>query len=162
MKVAGLVLAGGRSSRYGKQKLFERVENNPLFMKSVLAFQESQVSSFYIVTNQELADKFRPYPVICESSAYRGPLSALYSGMVALSKKGYSHILLLAGDLPRVDAHFVNQLMGYIEQFPGADIILPEHNERLQPLHAVYQLSCLATLTELSSNEKSMRSFMTK
>lgn len=162
MRVAGLVLAGGRSSRYGKQKLFELFEDEPLFMKSVHAFMKSNILSFHIVTNHELAKHFHPYSVICESSSHEGPLAALFAGMSALTEQGYTHVHLLAGDLPGVDDRFVNQLLAYAEQYPEADILLPEYNQQLQPLHAIYHIRCLDLMAKIIPNEKSMKSLYEK
>ncbi|WP_054705323.1 molybdenum cofactor guanylyltransferase [Bacillus sp. JCM 19041] len=143
MKVAGLLLAGGRSSRYGKQKLFETYKNEPLFMKSVRAMCEAGIDDVYVVTNKELVSDFHTLPTICEQTPFEGPLYALFEGMTRLKESGFSHFQVLAGDLPEIDASMVKYLMKTATAHDDSDIFLPEHLGRLQPLHGLYHRRCL-------------------
>ena len=47
MKIAGIVLAGGQSSRYGQPKMFEMFAGQPLYKHSLIALQKSAGSSYY-------------------------------------------------------------------------------------------------------------------
>lgn len=49
MKIAGIVLAGGQSSRYGQPKMFEMFAGQPLYKHSLIALQKNQLdrSSYY-------------------------------------------------------------------------------------------------------------------
>lgn len=40
MKIAGVVLAGGQSSRYGQPKMFELFAGQPLYKHSLTALQK--------------------------------------------------------------------------------------------------------------------------
>lgn len=40
MKIAGIVLAGGQSSRYGQPKMFEMFAGQPLYKHSLIALQK--------------------------------------------------------------------------------------------------------------------------
>lgn len=63
MTIAGLIMAGGRSTRYGKQKLFEFHENEALWMKSVQALQKANIHDIYVLTNNNLNEHFLTHGV---------------------------------------------------------------------------------------------------
>ncbi|SDI74131.1 molybdenum cofactor guanylyltransferase [Natribacillus halophilus] len=153
MNIVGLLLAGGKSSRYGKQKLFEAYEGRALFQRSIKAMQNAGISSIYIVTNRELAPAFE-HPVIIEEEPHGGPLHALHTAMEMLPS---DWVQVLAGDLPYVDAPTVETILQTAKAHPSADIILPTTNGRHQPLHAAYHTRCLPILRELVENESSMK-----
>lgn len=156
MKTAGLLIAGGRSSRYGKQKLFETYKNEPLFMKSVRAMREAGIDDVYVITNKDLASHFQDISIICEQTPFEGPLYALYEGMTRLSTSGFSHFQVLAGDLPEIDASMVKYLLNTATAHEFSDILLPEHLGRLQPLHGLYHRRCLPLIENLLPTTRKM------
>ncbi|KQL57105.1 MULTISPECIES: molybdenum cofactor guanylyltransferase [Bacillaceae] len=157
MTGAGLILAGGQSKRYGKQKLFENYHNQPLVNQSIQAFKQANLP-YFIVTNDELANDFEGKgPIIVEQTAHLGPLSALCTGLEQIQSLGYSYGHVLAGDLPFIEASFILAMKRYAESFPEPTILLPVQNEREQPLHAIYRLACLPTIQALLPEQTSMR-----
>ncbi|CAM5546636.1 putative molybdenum cofactor guanylyltransferase OS=Lysinibacillus sphaericus OX=1421 GN=mobA PE=3 SV=1 [Lysinibacillus sphaericus] len=58
MKIAGIILAGGQSSRYGKPKMFELFAGQPLYKHSLIALQKNQLSPIIIATNAQLQHQF--------------------------------------------------------------------------------------------------------
>lgn len=159
MKIAGLILAGGRSSRYGKQKLFESYRGQPLYKSSVHALQAAGIKDVFIVTNDRLKGEFEAegYSVILDDHRYAGPLHALYNGMNASACKHVDWFQVLAGDLPHVHDALLRELQTAASTNGHADIILPQHNEKAQPLHALYHRRCLPILDEIAPKERSMR-----
>ncbi|MBB6450088.1 molybdopterin-guanine dinucleotide biosynthesis protein A [Geomicrobium halophilum] len=156
MKTAGVILAGGRSSRYGKQKLFEEYNGAPLYQQSITAMTNAGIPSIYIVTNQELACAFNHANVIIEPNAHGGPLSALYTAMEELSSHPFDWLQILAGDLPYMSKDIVQANLRAANSLPSADIILPTA-KRYQPLHAAYHMRLLPRLRELIKKESSMK-----
>ncbi|QQK74691.1 molybdenum cofactor guanylyltransferase [Salicibibacter cibarius] len=157
MNVAGLVLAGGRSSRYGRQKLFEAHQGKPLYQQSIAAMQHAGISSIYIVTNQELAPAFQNHRVIIDENPYGGPLRALHTAMEKMSAERFEWLQVLAGDVPYIDGATVSTILQATKQHPNSDIILPTTDGRNQPLHAAYHMRCLPALRELVKKESSMK-----
>lgn len=58
MKIAGIVLAGGQSSRYGQPKMFEMFAGQPLYKHSLIALQKNQLDPLIIATNAHLQHQF--------------------------------------------------------------------------------------------------------
>ncbi|MFS0787851.1 molybdenum cofactor guanylyltransferase [Shouchella sp. 1P09AA] len=157
MNIAGLVLAGGKSSRYGTQKLFAEYEGAPLVLKSVRAFQKASLS-YYIVTNEELAAYFnKTDPFIIEQTPHEGPLSALYTGLHYVQQHNFTHVQVLAGDLPYIDESFTVFMQQQLYRHPDSDILLPVHRGLDQPLHGLYHVNCLSKIERLLPDYSSMR-----
>lgn len=159
MNIAGLVLAGGKSSRYGSQKLFADHQGLPLVMRSFIALEQAGIDDVYAVTNSALAPAFTNIgvPVICDMTPYKGPLIALQHAMEKGSALGHEWFQVLAGDLPYVHSAMIKQLVNQARSTPGADIVLPISGTRAQPLHALYHRRCLRYFPELGQEEKRMR-----
>lgn len=85
MNVAGVILAGGQSSRYGQPKMFETFEGLPLYKHSLNALQGNQLNPLVIATNASLQPSFGPENVqwIIEQQPHQGPLFALHHILTA-------------------------------------------------------------------------------
>ena len=59
MKMAGVILAGGKSSRYGKPKMFEVWNDLCFYEYSVAALAENNLAPIVIATNEQLLPSFK-------------------------------------------------------------------------------------------------------
>ncbi|RSL33716.1 molybdenum cofactor guanylyltransferase [Salibacterium salarium] len=164
MNITGIVLAGGKSSRYGKQKIFESYQGIPFYSHSVQAFIQGGVSSVYIVTNKELSVSFSTndspvIPLIIEQSKHEGPLNALAAAMQTLKKTDW--FFILPADVPFIQPDFVHKMISTVtEEF---DAFIPVTRKKQQPLHGVYHCSSLPIIEQLLyQNEKSMKQLIEK
>ncbi|EZH68091.1 hypothetical protein DH09_01530 [Bacillaceae bacterium JMAK1] len=158
MTIAGLIMAGGRSTRYGKQKLFELHENEALWMKSVRALQKANIHDIYVLTNDTLNKHFltNDVHVLIDHSPHAGPLHALHGAMNALHED-FEWFQVLAGDLPTVHHQLLLKLQNNLSATEDCDCLLPINNGKLQPLHGLYHRNCLRVLQHQSSDDASMR-----
>ena len=161
MTIAGLVMAGGRSTRYGKQKLFELHENEALWMKSVRALQKANIHDIYVLTNNNLNDHFLAHDVhvLIDQSPHAGPMHALHGAMSALHED-FEWFQVLAGDLPTVTPQLLIELQNHLQANEDYDCLLPINNGKLQPLHGLYHRNCLRALQHQSSKDASMRTLI--
>lgn len=162
MSIAGVVLAGGRSSRYGKPKMFEEYQRIPFYKHSINAFANSGLAAIYIVTNENLSSYFSNAhaEIIIEKEDHNGPLYALSYAMSSIQDKEW--FFVLAADLPFVTSTFVREMMNYTKNL-SYDAIIPCTAEQEQPLLALYHRRCLPYIQELlASNRKSMRPLLQK
>jgi len=137
MKRAGFVLAGGRSSRMGRDK-------------ALLSFQGCRLVQFVAAQAREAVDQVTlvgeisryanlGYPVIEDILPGRGPLSGVHA---ALTKTDAEWNLILACDMPQVGRTFLEQLMTRAEASPASAVIPVGPDDRPQPLCAVYHRRC--------------------
>ena len=132
----GYVLAGGQSTRMGRDKALLEFGGRPLI--------QSAVSLLKALTERVLilgpAEKYGllGLPVLPDMVPSRGPLSAIYTG---LERSGTTVNLFLACDMPLMEETFLKLL---VERAPQADAVLMRQEDgSLEPLCAVYNRSCL-------------------
>lgn len=159
MKIAGVVLAGGQSSRYGQPKMFELFAGQPLYKNSLIALQQNQLEPLIIATNASLQKKFAEEntQMIIEKQPHQGPLSALQNIMTNFPDNEW--FFVVASDMPYMNADFVQTMLTYIDD--RYDAIVPKQDSRLQPLAALYRRTALPIANLLiQQNKKSMKALL--
>lgn len=156
MKIAGVVLAGGQSSRYGQPKMFELFAGQPLYKHSLIALQKNQLQPLIIATNASLQSKFVEEKVqwIIEKQPHQGPLFALQNIMTNFPDVEW--FFVVASDMPFIHADFIQTMLTFIDD--RYDAIVPKQDSRLQPLAALYRRSALPIANQLvQQNKRSMK-----
>jgi len=138
-----IVLAGGKSTRFGRDKASELLLGRPL-LQHVLSRLGDVVAEFVIVKarGQALPSFEAPGPVTVAEDLYpeSGPLGGLYTGLSALRAEA---ALAVACDMPLLQPALVDQLFGLL---PGHDVVVPVSEDYAQPLCAVYTKACLGPI----------------
>ncbi|HJH11796.1 MAG TPA: molybdenum cofactor guanylyltransferase [Metalysinibacillus jejuensis] len=151
MSIAGVVLAGGQSSRYGQAKMFVTFEGEPLYKKSLHALRANKLSPLIIATNEKLRPYFLDSDVYfsLEPVAYEGPLAALHRVMTTYEADWF---FVVASDMPYIQASFIKQLCSYSAS--DYDAIVPKQQTYIQPLAALYHRRLLSAITEALANQR--------
>ena len=132
LDVTAFVLAGGKSSRMGSDKAFVRLGDKTL-LSLALKVAEAVAGEVRIVGD---AKKFAAFGQVVEDVySDRGPLGGIHG---ALSSSATELNLMLAVDLPFVDAKFLKYLLLRGRE-SGAMVTVPRTGGGLQPLCAAYQ-----------------------
>lgn len=137
--LGAIVLAGGRSSRLGRDKASE-----PLLGRSLLQHVVDRITPLVgelIVVRapgQVLPDIETTLPVRTADDAYpgRGPLGGIYTG---LRYAGAGRCLAVACDMPLLSRPLLRELL---RRSADCDVVMPVIDFP-EPLHAVYAHSCL-------------------
>ncbi|MGP3560462.1 molybdenum cofactor guanylyltransferase [Geobacillus sp. BK01] len=146
--IAGAVLAGGQSRRFGRPKAFALHEGAPFFTWSVAALR-SVADELYIVSHPSLVDEFRrqtDIPVLLDVERCRGcgPLAGIYTVM---EQSQADWVFVLPCDMPYMRQEVTNRLVSYID--PMVDAIVPLHGGRPEPLVALYHRRLSPVIAEL-------------
>jgi molybdopterin-guanine dinucleotide biosynthesis protein A len=130
------ILAGGQSRRMGQDKAFLPLGGRPV-VERVLERVVTLSDDVTIVTNKP--DKYRHLGCQVVSDVYpdKGALGGIYT---AIHAARYSHCLVVACDMPFLDAGLLRYLMGLV---PGFDVVIPRIEEFPETLHAIYGQKCL-------------------
>jgi molybdopterin-guanine dinucleotide biosynthesis protein A len=132
---AGFVLAGGKSSRMGRDKAALPLGGRTLLEHIADAVNEAAGS----VTLIGPAYPGVNIPAVPDLHPGLGPLGGIHTALMS------SHAewnLILACDLPRISAPFLTALMSAAEA-SGADCLIPAGpSGRLEPLCAAYRRGC--------------------
>ncbi|WP_044736096.1 molybdenum cofactor guanylyltransferase [Geobacillus kaustophilus] len=146
--IAGAVLAGGQSRRFGRPKAFAEHRGAPFFTWSIAALRPL-VDELYIISHPALVDEFRrqtDIPVLLDVERYRGcgPLAGIYT---ALEHSRADWMFVLPCDMPYMRQEVVERLAFYID--PTFDAIVPLHGGRPEPLVALYHRRLSSMIAEL-------------
>ena len=133
---AGFVLAGGRSSRMGRDKALLPLEGSTLIDR-IAARVLDAAGSVTIIGSPEKYGSVG-YPVIPDAVLECGPLGGVYT---ALRSTEAEWNLIVACDMPDVTADLLKDLLA-IASRSEADCVVPESVTGLDPLCAVYRRRC--------------------
>ena len=134
MKVTGIILAGGKSSRMGTDKGLLELCGMPLISYAVRVLSGS-CSSIMISSSAEVYNSFG-YEVVADEYEGIGPMGGIYS---ALQKSKTDQNLVLSCDLPFVPPMLLKYIL---ENSSGYDVAIPwQGNQHYEPLCGFYHLS---------------------
>ena len=142
MRAAGYVLVGGRSSRMGVDKALIPYRDGTLAGHVALAV----LAACGNVTLVGDPSRYRHlgHPVIPDQIAGNGPLGGV---VAALTSSNDDWNLIVACDMPNIDADFLRGLIDDAERAPGfPDCVVPKTAEGPQPLCALYHRRALPLL----------------
>lgn len=164
IKYAGILLAGGQSSRYGSPKAFAKHQDE-FFYERALQMVSPFIEDFVIVSHPTLTEKFKMkygHQVIEDVMPFRGdgPLAGIYSGMNAIIADAY---IVLPCDMPFLEPETIAWLIREYEQAVDMDGIIPEVKRRVQPLVTILRPSALPEIeTLLMKKERRMMGLLEK
>ncbi|MCP4474088.1 MAG: molybdenum cofactor guanylyltransferase [Gammaproteobacteria bacterium] len=114
---AGIILAGGQSSRMGRNKALLPYRNGHLIDHTIHLLHQSGLEHYYV------SGHLTNYPCIPDQVANRGPLGGLYSVFMAAQLAHFSHFLVLPVDMPQLTSALLTSL---IQEALSYDIICYE------------------------------------
>jgi len=128
-RVAAVVLAAGRSSRMGLNKLTAEIGGKPLVRIAAEQAIASEAKPVIVVTGHE-RDKVEaalaglPIQFVHNSHYADGLGSSLKTGIAAVPIEADAAIVCLA-DMPRVDTQLINRLIAAYDPERGALVVVP-------------------------------------
>lgn len=146
MTTTGIILAGGKATRFGKGKTLIVVDDQ-IMIKRVISVIESICDETFLVTSDDqlkelskLNTKLKIYTDIFSDKAAMG---GVYTGLINASNK-YS--LVVAADMPFLNGNLLKHIREVAE---GFDAAVPKIDDYIEPLHAAYSKNCVEKLQEL-------------
>lgn len=174
-RVTAVILAGGRSSRFGRDKLAEPVEGRPLLEHAIDAARPFATQIVVVSapanaaagwpadagagwsTWQDLDLSLPPdVSVVHDSVAYEGPLVGLVAGLQAARE---TVVVVVGGDMPTLVAPVIEALLIELDD-PEIDAAVLQHEGRARPLPmAIRRVTGLAAAERLvEGGERRLRS----
>lgn len=132
----GIILAGGRSSRMGENKAFLKIKEDKMIDSIVKLFNEIFYETI-VVTKQPELYNYLDAKVITDIIPKRGPLCGIHAGL-STAKTEYSFIVPC--DMPFLKSQLIELV---VSESPGYEVVVPQIDNYLQPLHAVYSKKCI-------------------
>lgn len=153
--VSAIVLAGGRSRRLGTDKALLPFLGKPLIARIASALGEL-TDDLIVVTNQPARFTALDLParLVSDERPGLGSLMGIYSG---LKQSRYWHALVVACDMPLLSVSLLRHMTTLVA---GYDVVIPEVNGMLEPLHAIYGKGVLGPMArQLESGERQIIQF---
>ncbi len=138
-KVTGVVIAGGKSSRFGQDKALFNYRGLTLVEQAINTIKP-HCSRLAINTNKPEA--FAPLGLECiiDILPDAGPLSGIHT---ALSYAGEGKVVVIACDTPHIPTELYGTLL---EQITNHDLAMPVHKGFIETMCAVYSSRCLPSI----------------
>ncbi|MET0263059.1 MAG: molybdenum cofactor guanylyltransferase [Rariglobus sp.] len=149
---SGAILAGGRSSRMGRDKAFIEIDGVTLVARQAAGLRAAGAQELLISGRPEIDYAVADARVVTDTIKDGGPLA----GLSALLKAARtSWVLVLAVDLPHISAEALNLLLSTGGGRLGA---VPKTAHGYEPLIALYPTSFVSLLDEaLARNQLSLQ-----
>jgi len=147
-----IILAGGQSSRMGRDKALIVVEGIPLLQRTCAI--ALQCAPQVLVVTAAMRDYSKIVPDRCGlieetllpgNSKPQGPLVGFAQGLAEIETEW---VLLLACDLPRLNQAILQSWMLQLAWVGGAIALLPKGEKGWEPLCGFYRIDCLPSLTQ--------------
>ncbi|MGP8078909.1 MAG: molybdenum cofactor guanylyltransferase [Dehalococcoidales bacterium] len=153
MEVTGIILAGGKSLRFGRNKAVEVIAGKTL-LERVVKHLSVITHEIILVTNEDskLFGEFNFIDVVSDIYPAKGPLGGIYTG---LSSSHSSANIVVACDMPFLNTELLEHM---VKNFPGFDAVIPRWpNNQIEPLHGVYSIDCVPVMKKhLENNQLSI------
>lgn len=143
--MVGIVLAGGESTRFGREKLAFRIDGVPVLRRTFDAVRRVDPRVFVSVHRRPQVERLHPllppgaqFLVDLRSPGMAGPGAGIVTGLRASTGE---RVLTVAGDMPWVEPGALRRLLGFAGA-GGPGIAVPLHPPGIvEPLVQAHQTS---------------------
>jgi molybdopterin-guanine dinucleotide biosynthesis protein A len=162
--IAGVVLAGGRSTRMGAEKALLALAGRPL-VAHVVARLRPQVAELFLNANGEAA-RFASLDcaVVADAapSGLAGPLLGVAAALAHAGRRGFSLLATAPCDAPFLPLDLVARLAAALRA-SGASIAVAESPRGLEPMFALWREDAASEIAaEFARGEASPRAVMAR
>ncbi len=143
--ITGIILAGGKNSRFGTDKALLKLGNKTIV--EIIAGQLKKVfNEILIIANEPDKYFFTGYEIFRDVYLDKGPLAGIHSGLL---HSNTARNFFISCDLPLMKKEMIEYLVAYKTEKP---VLLPEDDGKVNYLCGVYNKNCLNKTEELLKN----------
>ncbi|MFH1021734.1 MAG: molybdenum cofactor guanylyltransferase [Pseudomonadota bacterium] len=140
-QVAGVVLAGGKSSRFGSNKALALHQGDTL-IQTITRRLAGLFPETLLITNTPEDYAFLGWPMAADHYHNCGPLAGIHAALRTISQP---RAFICGCDMPLVSP----ELIRFLCELPGEhEVVLPWLDEGPEPLYAVYNKNILPVIEE--------------
>ena len=143
--ITGIVLAGGKSNRYGRNKALVEMDGIRL-IERVIGVVEPIFEHLLIITNTPQDYAYLKLPMVEDLIKGLGPLGGIFTGLQTISDEAG---FFVACDMPFLNGELIHHMADVMEDF---DAVVPKVDWKIETLHAIYTKRCIPTIKELIDN----------
>ena len=160
-RISGVILAGGSSKRFGGTTKANVVINGETIISRIISTISDLFVEIIIVTNKpEEFSEYIQYKIVEDHYLKAGPLGGIHAALKASSEDA---IFVFAGDMPFLDKEIISDQINEFSKRQH-DVLIPEVNQFIEPLHAIYRKSVLNHLERflLEGKSRAVRDFLSE
>jgi len=139
--ITAVILAGGTSSRMGRNKALLAVDGIPL-IERIYRTMAGLFQEVILVTNTPEQYAFLPCPMVADRFPGAGPMAGLHAGLLA--SRG-ERIFITACDTPFLNPDVIRMICTIDGEY---DAVVPIGPGGKEPLQALYRRRCLAMVEQ--------------
>jgi molybdenum cofactor guanylyltransferase len=140
--ITGIILAGGSSRRYGKNKSLLKIGGVRL-IDNILQKMKTIFKRVILITNEKKRYEYLEVPIVEDLIKGVGPLGGIYTGLISMpDEAGF----FVACDMPNINRQLVRYMVGIKGNH---EAVVPAVSDKIEPLHAIYFRSCLKSIKHL-------------
>ena len=141
--MTGIVLIGGKSTRFGNDKVVASV-GNKLLIQHVIDVIEPMFDEVILIGHKR--EDLNTFTIVEDIRPGCGPLGGIYT---ALNAAGTPRSFVFAADMPNLDQRFISYMISCAGDH---DVTIPVWSKGREPLHAIYHKRILPVVKTLLDN----------
>lgn len=141
--LTGVLLAGGKSSRMGRDKRFIEFDGCALIERTLLVYKRLFSEILIVVAEPTPQLIGASYRIVTDLIPGRGSIGGLYTGLYYAT---HQRVFAAACDMPFLSADVIERM---VDLGAGADVVMANLVNGLQPLHAIYSKACLPLMRNM-------------
>jgi molybdopterin molybdotransferase len=146
LDVSFIILAGGKSTRLGRNKVVEKIGNQSLIERVLSSLSTFDREVIVVIAGDSSLPELTGYPklkIVRDIYPGKGSLGGIYTGLVS-SNSLYN--VVVACDMPFLNLDLIRYMTGITD---GVDAVVPKRLNNIEPLHAVYSKNCIHSIEGL-------------
>ena len=156
--VSVVVLAGGRSARFGRDKLAEPIDGRPLLRHAIDAVRPLAIEVLVVVSPGANPAVPAGTRLVHDPAEFEGPLAGLVTGLRAARE---AIVLVVAGDMPEPVPAVLERLIAALDD-DAIDVAVLEQAGRPRPLPMAVRRASAAAIAErvFNAGERRLRAML--
>jgi molybdopterin-guanine dinucleotide biosynthesis protein A len=148
--MTSIILAGGKSSRLGRNKALQAIGCKSLIQWVVDCLATLSTEIIIAAAHGETIPCSSSTEIRIAADLYpgKGPLVGIYSGLIASPSP---RAIVVGCDMPFLSVDLLDYMLQISSTF---DVIVPQTREKVEPLCAVYSKNCLASIHNLLERDE--------
>ena len=139
--ITGIILSGGKSSRYGMNKALASFKGTTI-IERVVSVMNSVFHKTILITNDPKEYAYLNLPVYPDIIKGIGPVGGIFTGLESMTDPiGF----VVACDMPFLNPDLIRYM---ISRKSGYDAVVPKVGWKIESLHALYHRDCLPAVRE--------------
>ena len=141
--LTGVILAGGASTRFnGRIKAKIVIDGKTIISRILDTFGDIFDDLIIVTNNPEEFIEYNHCKIIGDFFMNKGPLGGIHAAMKISDRDA---LFVVAGDMPLLDKKIISLQTEFYKN-NKCDIVIPQINNNIEPLHGIYNRSLVGTL----------------